>query len=142
MSETARTIRRMGAWSAEPFGNDTAADWAYELEGQTDWNVVRDALRVAADTEGSQLDSDAATVAIAAAEVVARCLGRVPGRAFSDAVTAFVARASAPSAELASLADAAVVHATSDDGELAELWEDDPDRHAENERLRAALTTV
>ncbi|WP_314457841.1 hypothetical protein [uncultured Microbacterium sp.] len=39
------------------------------------------------------------------------------------------------------LANRALAIATSDAGELAELWEDDADRLSENERLRAALTT-
>jgi len=130
---------RMGTWSAEPFGNDTAADWAYELDDAPDWSVVGEALRVAAETVPSDLDSDDAVTAIAAAQVVARGLGRVTASA--ESVDAFVARVSRPSPEMVALAVSALAAATSDEGELADLWEGDPDWIAENEKLRAALTT-
>jgi len=139
MSELRSTLRGMGTWSAEPFGNDSAADWAYELDDAKDWGVVTDALRVAAEAAPSELDSDDAVLAIAAAEVVARSLGRVPDS--PESVEAFVTRVSPPSPELVALAVSALAVATSDEGELAELWEGDPDWFAENEKLRAALTT-
>ena len=60
----------MGAWSAEPFGNDTAADWAWELEESSDWTVVAQTLQAALSAD-EPIDSDIATTAIAAAEVVA-----------------------------------------------------------------------
>ncbi len=133
-------MRRMGTWSAEPFGNDSAADWAYELEDAGDWGVVSDALRVAAEAAPADLDSDDAVTAIAAAEVVARGLGRVPES--TESVEAFVARVAPPSPELVALAVAALAVAASDEGELADLWEGDPDWHAENDKLRSALTTA
>ncbi|MCJ1708899.1 DUF4259 domain-containing protein [Microbacterium sp. VKM Ac-2923] len=131
----------MGTWSAEPFGNDTAADWAYELEDHVDWGIVSAALHVVADSDPSRLDADDATVAVAAAEVVARGLGRVKTPAFSEHVEAYIARAPRPTVELVALAHRAVAIATSEAGELAELWEGDADWLSENERLRAALTT-
>ncbi|MDF2047236.1 MULTISPECIES: DUF4259 domain-containing protein [Microbacterium] len=129
----------MGTWSAKPFGNDSAADWAYELDDASDWSVVSDALRVATESAPADLDSDDAVTAIAAAEVVARGRGRVTDSA--ESVEAFVARVSPPSAELVDLAASALAVATSGEGELADLWEGDPEWLAENERLRAALTT-
>ncbi|WP_058624887.1 DUF4259 domain-containing protein [Microbacterium testaceum] len=129
----------MGTWSARPFGNDSAADWAYELDEASDWGVVSDALRVAAEAVPSDLDSDDAVTAIAAAEVVARGLGRVPESAGS--VDAFVARVSAPPPEMVALAVSALAVAASAEGELADLWEGDPEWLAENEKLRSALTT-
>ena len=65
----------MGTWSGEPFGNDVAADFAWELDEQKRWNVVRDALREALRSK-ELLDADTACIAIAAAEVVAHGLGR------------------------------------------------------------------
>ncbi|WZH37135.1 MAG: DUF4259 domain-containing protein [Microbacterium enclense] len=59
----------------------------------------------------------------------------------AESVEAFVGRVSPPSPELVALAVSALAVATSDEGELADLWEDDPDWLAENEKLRAALTT-
>ncbi|ENV51109.1 hypothetical protein L292_1154 [Acinetobacter junii CIP 107470 = MTCC 11364] len=43
----------MGTWSHESFGNDTANDWAYELEDATDFAVIEAALQVALD-EGDE----------------------------------------------------------------------------------------
>ena len=37
----------MGTWSHEPFGNDSACDWAYGLEGKQDYAIVAQAIRVA-----------------------------------------------------------------------------------------------
>ncbi|MDF2991248.1 MAG: hypothetical protein K0S37_1762 [Microbacterium sp.] len=132
-------MRRMGTWSAKPFGNDSAADWAYELDDAGDWSLVSEVLRSATEAAPAGLDADEAVTAIAAAEVVARGLGRVSDSA--ERVEAFVARVSPPSSELAALAVSALAVATSGEGELADLWEGDPEWLAENEKLRAALTT-
>ncbi|KAF5274654.1 hypothetical protein FQR65_LT16925 [Abscondita terminalis] len=34
----------MGTWSHEPFGNDTASDWAYEFEEHNGYDVIEDAF--------------------------------------------------------------------------------------------------
>lgn len=65
----------MGTWSHEPFGNDSAADWAFGLEGQQDFSAVEAALRQVVDNEG-YLDADMAVEAIAAAEVLAKANDR------------------------------------------------------------------
>jgi Domain of unknown function (DUF4259) len=67
----------MGAWGSEPFDNDTAADWAWELDDSSDWEVVRSALNEALEP-GDFLDADVATSAIAAASVVAGGLAYSP----------------------------------------------------------------
>jgi len=40
----------MGTWSAQPFGNDTAADWAYDLDGASDRGLENDRPRTALTT--------------------------------------------------------------------------------------------
>lgn len=67
----------MGAWGSEPFDNDTAADWAWELDDSSDWEVVRSALSEALEP-GDFMDADVATRAIAAASVVASGLAYSP----------------------------------------------------------------
>ena len=65
----------MGTWSHESFGNDTANDWAYELEDATDFSVIEAALQVALDEGDEYLDADLAMEAmeaIAAVEVIAK----------------------------------------------------------------------
>lgn len=129
----------MGAWSGEPFGNDSAADWAFELDEQASWGLVDATLSAVLD-EG-YVDADAATLAIAAAETVAHGLGRpTQDDAYTESVTAFVARAPAPGNELVEKAAAALARASSSESELAELWADDPaEWEAANTALQAAL---
>ncbi len=112
----------MGAWSGEPFGNDTALDWAFELADSSDWDVVADALTEATNA-GIDVDQDVACNAIAAAEVVARGLGHPTQDDDSmEDIAAFVTRAGAPSAELVQLALAGLTAATAPDTELSDLW--------------------
>ncbi len=66
----------MGTWSHEPFGNDSANDWAYDLEDQSDLSLVVGAIQAVLDNGDDYLDSDLAVEAVAAAEVLAKMLGR------------------------------------------------------------------
>lgn len=129
----------MGTWSGEPFGNDGAADWSYELDDAADWAPVRRALDEAI---AGPLDAEVAETAIAAAEVVAHGLGRPTQEdAYTASATAFIARVGAPPGDLVALAVAALDTATGPDSELQELWNDaDPTEWREaNARLDAAL---
>ncbi len=131
----------MGTWSAEPFGNDTAADFAWELDGQKRWSVVRGALRAALRGK-DPLDADTACIAIAAAEVVAHGLGRpTQSDAYTESVEEFVRRARRPSGRLVTAAKRAVAAVSAPDSELADVWMDDhaQEWHAANARLLTAL---
>ncbi|MFG6401099.1 DUF4259 domain-containing protein [Microbacterium sp. P04] len=113
----------MGAWSGEPFGNDVAADWAWDLEEADDWTLVRTALEDAITPDA--VDERTAVIALAAAEVVAHGLGRpTQDDAYTGELSAFVSRASAPSDEIVALAIAAVERASDPDGDLARTWEE------------------
>ncbi|WP_347977002.1 DUF4259 domain-containing protein [Microbacterium sp. ProA8] len=132
----------MGTWSGEPFGNDVAADFAWELDEQKRWNVVKDALREALASR-EPLDADTASIAIAAAEVVAHGIGRpTQSDAYTESVESFVRRARKPSGRLVRAAERAVSVAASADGELAELWaeSDAQNWQSANARLLDALT--
>lgn len=133
----------MGTWSGEPFGNDSAADFAWSLDGQKRWAVVREALR-AASSSAEPIDAETAEIAIAAAEVVAHGLGRpTQSDSFTESVEGFAARARRPSPRLAREAERAVVAANAAEGELAELWADAEAQewHDSNARLLRALAT-
>ena len=65
----------MGAWSHEPFGNDEANDWAYELEETEDLSHVEAALDTVLKTAG-YLEASEASCGVAAVEVIAKILGR------------------------------------------------------------------
>lgn len=133
----------MGTWSGQPFGNDAAADWAWELDGSDGWDAVLEALQAVLDTAPASVDADAATVAIAAAEVVAHQRGRpTQSDSYTESISSFVDRVPAPPAEVASIALRALDVATVPDGELAELWADaGADEWTEaNQRIREALS--
>jgi len=134
------TLGGMGAWSGEPFGNDTAADWAWELEENDDWSFVADVLGQVFQAEGV-IDQDVATSVIAAAEVVAHGLGRATqDDSWTEAVDAYVGRAGTPPDFLVELAVSALALATGPTSELTELWAEDPDEwRAANGRIEAAL---
>ncbi len=61
----------MGAWGHEPFENDTALDWATDLEDDGGLEPVRAALAAALEPDGVE-DADAGSVAVAAAAALAR----------------------------------------------------------------------
>lgn len=67
----------MGAWSHEPFGNDTACDWAYELEESEGYSAIVDAFNQIIEMSTEEyIDADIGCVAHAAAEVLAKSFGR------------------------------------------------------------------
>ena len=130
----------MGTWSGQPFGSDSAGDWAYDLDDASGWGFVRDALtRVIGQTE---VDADDAVVAIAAAEVVAHGLGRpTQSDAYTESVGAFVQRVGRPDASVVRLALEAIAASTSPESELTELWvdEDSDEWFSANDALKSAL---
>jgi cobalamin biosynthesis protein CobT len=131
----------MGTWSGEPFGNDSAADWAWELDDSSDWEVVRGALEEVLDTGGA-IDADDAIIAIAAAEVVARGLGRPSEQdADNESVDGFISRAPKPGNDLVDLALRSLEAASGPNSELTELWTDsDASEWIDaNSKLRTAL---
>lgn len=135
----------MGTWSCEPFGNDTACDWAYDLEeGPRDFSFVEATLKRAADSEPSDLDADAADEAMAAAETVAKALGRgTRTDAYTERVDRWVAALTVrPDASLIATARQALERIVSPGSELRELWEDSDDFEewlGIVERLRSAF---
>ena len=128
----------MGAWSAEPFGNDTAADWAWELDEAENWDLVLDALTGVLEEEPATIDADVASVVIAAAEVVAHANGRpTQSDVYTESVAAFVERLPHPPHGIVPVALSALEIASSPHGELAELWSDDG-----SEEWATAITRV
>jgi len=119
----------MGAWSHEPFGNDTASDWAYGLVEQKDLSLVAQAIQNILDNGDEYLDSDLAVEAVAAAEVLAKALGRgTQTDAYTEEVDAWLKSvAPKPSSDLLSKARDALTRIVAPDSELKELWEESDD---------------
>ncbi|MFW2036331.1 DUF4259 domain-containing protein [Acinetobacter junii] len=114
----------MGTWSHESFGNDTANDWAYELEDATDFSVIEAALQVALDEGDEYLDADLAMEAIAAVEVIAKRLGKgTQSDVYTEKVDQWLETISEqPSDDVLSLAKRVLERIVADDSELKELW--------------------
>ncbi len=134
----------MGTWSCEPFGNDGALDWAQALEGLTDFGFVAKTLQQALDDDDGPLEADLAEEAVAAAEVVARALGRgTQTDGYAKGVDAWLQTLSAkPDARIIALARRVLERVLGSDSELRELWEESSEYAAWQEsmqRLRAAL---
>lgn len=119
----------MGAWSHEPFGNDTANDWAYELEGATDLVPIEQALDKVLAVGDEYLEAPEAEEAIAAIEVIAKLLGKgTQSDAYTEKVDAWVRTISSkPSAALLEKGKRVLQRVTSEDSELFELWEEEGD---------------
>jgi hypothetical protein len=116
----------VGAWGHRSFDNDAANDWAYGLEDTADLSLVESALDDLESVGDDYLDQDVACNALAACEVLARCIGNAGYRdAYTEKVDAWVAAHSLkPSPSLLNRASLAIRRILSDSSELRELWED------------------
>jgi len=134
----------MGAWSHEPFGNDTACDWAYGLDEQRDFSLVAQAIQAVLDNGSDYLDSDLASEAIAAAEVLAKALGRgTQTDSYTEEVDAWVKSIAAkPSQDLLSKANGALTRIMGSDSELRELWEESDDFGSWESSIKALQSAV
>ena len=134
----------MGAWSHEPFGNDTACDWAYGLEEQRDFSLIAQSIQSVLDNGTDYLDSDLASEAIAAVEVLAKALGRgTQTDAYTDGVDAWLKSISAkPSSDLLSKAKTALTRILGPDSELRELWAESDDFESWESSIKALQSAV
>lgn len=116
----------MGAWSPEPFGNDAALDWAADLVEADGLAFLAATFEAVLEDEGDYLDAELGEVGMAAAEVVARLLGRpVPGAGLPEALAAWLAGAGRELTVPAGLpvqALAALARIAGEASELYELW--------------------
>jgi hypothetical protein len=112
----------MGTWGEKTFQNDSALDWAADLE-TGGIELVRETLaRVADAHEEEYVDVDDGAGAIAAAEIVAAALDHERGR-LTDDVRAWVERnRTAVNQEDVVLANHAVRRVLAPHSELRSLW--------------------
>ncbi len=132
----------MGTWGVLAFDNDTADDWAYDLEDVDDLALVKSALGEVLEAGEDYLDSDLACDALAACEVLARLRGQTGyTNSYTEKVDRWVEAHKdrvLPSEELLSLASAAIDRILGEDSELRELW----DEGAGGEEWRAAVENL
>jgi hypothetical protein len=133
----------MGAWGTGTFDNDTACDWAGDLEGAEDLSPVEAAIKQVVETGDDYLDSDVACEALAACEVVARLKGNWGRRdAYTETVDAWVqAHPGQPSQELITHALTAIDRVLKSPSELLELWQE-TDNDSWSEEVRDLRSRV
>jgi hypothetical protein len=131
----------MGAWSHEPFGNDTACDWAYELDDATDLSIIESAIDAVLDEELDYIDASDAEEAIAAIEVIAKLLGQgTQTDSYTERADEWVQQVKLlPHPELIQKAKTAIEVILSEKSELVELWGDNEDWQISMAQLMAAI---
>ena len=133
----------MGAWGVGAFDNDTACDWAYDLEKVGSLSVVSETLSRILDVGNEYLDADDACVGLAACEVVARLKGNWGQRnPYTETVDRWVAsHPGIPPDEIVRKAVAVVERVVVPPSELLELWEEGDATEWRNsvENLRARV---
>ena len=121
----------MGTWSHEPFGNDTASDWAYEFEEHNGYDVIEDAFDQIIDmTTEEFIDADLGCIAHAAAEVLAKSFtaGIADNEYYPEPVEKWLEQnKNKQNYALIPKALLALNLLTSESSELNELWQDSDD---------------
>ncbi len=112
----------MGAWGAGIFENDEALDWVFELEQAEDISFLEENLKIVTERGDEYLDASEASVALAAAEVVAALMkAALPD--LPDEVKKWVGEHTAENSNLAQLALKATQRIRAN-SELKELWDE------------------
>ncbi len=129
----------MGAWSHEPFGNDTAGDWVYQLEDALGLDFLEQTLDHALDEDEEYLEAPEAEEALAAVEVLVHLLGKSAGfeKLPEDVGTWVAACTEKPAQPLVNKALRALARIGSESSELRELWEESEDFEAWKKSLNA-----
>ena len=135
----------MGAWDVDTFDNDTACDWAYDLENATGLSYVREALDAVLEVGDEYLDSDEACMALAACEVLARLKGNWGKRnSYTETIDKWVeSHPQTPPADLIQAVFSVIDRIRTQPSELLELWEegDATEWHAAVDDLRKRVET-
>jgi hypothetical protein len=115
----------MGTWSHEPFGNDDACDWSYELLDSNDLSPVEAALNSVLNGD-DYLEASTASNAVAAVEVIAKLLGKgTQTDTYTENVDKWVADVHIrPTPALIEKAKKALARILGDNSELKELWQE------------------
>lgn len=114
----------MGAWSHEPFGNDSACDWAFEFREGKDLSAIESTLDAVLSVEDEYLEADLASEAVAAVEVLAKLMGKgTQADAYTEKLDDWIRKnPQHPSAEIRQKASAAIERIGSSNSELSEMW--------------------
>jgi hypothetical protein len=117
----------MTAWAPGPFDNEEAADFIEDLTEAPDWRMVMTLMEHAAGVTG-YLEEAEAELAVAAAAVVASCVGA--GSVLPDSHADLKATLGKPLEGAANLARKALARVVGPASELDELWQEGEDHDA------------
>jgi len=117
----------MTAWAPGPFDNEEAADFIEDLAEAPDWRMVMTLMEHAASVSG-YLEEAEAELAVAAAAVVASCVGA--GSVLPDNHAELKATLGKPPAGAANLARKALARVVGPASELDETWQEGEDHDA------------
>lgn len=133
----------MGTWSHEPFGNDDANDWVYDLEGSSDLSIVEQALDDALEAE-DYLEAPEGANAVAAVEVLAKLLGKgTQSDAYTEKIDEWIKTVNEqPSTALLEKAKRVLERVSAEDSELHDLWSEVGNKEwaASIDALKAAIS--
>jgi hypothetical protein len=119
----------MGAWDYTTFGNDDACDWGQRLHSEDGLTLIGQTLDEIVKVGEKYLEAEKASVAIAAAEVIARLQGHLRVRdAYTETIDRWVSdhRLKVP-LELARKAHVVLDRIVAPPSELLELWKEGKD---------------
>jgi len=130
----------MGADGHGPFDNDDAMDWVAELAEADDESILAEALEAVSLDEDEYVEAPEASIAVAAAEVVAALLDQAADD-LPDEVWEYVERQRGAKPGLVKLARKAVTRVLKD-SELRELWEESDGFEAWKDSLEDLLSRL
>jgi hypothetical protein len=119
----------VGTWETGVFDNDTAADWAFGLAEESDTSYIESTLDKVIGVGTEYLEAPDAEEGLAAADTVARLLGRGGAKTpYTEAVDKWLASSKLPvDASLAQKALRVVDRVLTEPSEALELWQESDD---------------
>ena len=129
----------MGTWGADAFDNDSASDWADEFAERKSFEMVGEKLAEILRPDQDYVDSDIASEALVACEILARLKGQWGKRdSYSEEIDQWVLdNPQTPSDDLLRKAILAIDRIAADRSEVAELWAE-----AGDEEWRASIADL
>lgn len=129
----------MGTWGTDPFGNDTACDWVYDLEETSDLSLIRSTLEYILENDPELVSSHEGDQAIAAADTVARLNGKFYVRnSYTQSLDEWVEKTRlTPSRSLVDLALKALDRITTKPSESVDLWEESDSFEERKQQIEA-----
>ncbi|WP_159065052.1 DUF4259 domain-containing protein [Thaumasiovibrio subtropicus] len=132
----------MGAWGTGNFDNDTACDWAFQLEESDDLSLIESTIDEV--FEEDYIDADVGSEALAAIDTLARLRGiERTKNAYTEAVDKWVANHPIATSEpLILRASEALIAIASEESELSELWSETDEYDAWRQEIDSLIKAM